>query len=178
MNYDDAQLFCAWLGKKEGRTYRLPSDEEWSYAVGIGKKEKRTKNSTPQSLTNQVRDEYPWGGSYPPKTAELAGNYSDATAKTQNPDVNIVAGYSDGFSGTAPVMSFKPNKLGIYDMGGNAFEWCLDWWNAEQKDRTVRGGCYSLAGDGDLLSACRVQSGAATRGTNTGFRIVLETAAK
>ncbi len=174
VSYEDAQSFCTWLSQKEGRSYRLPSDEEWSFAVGIGRMEKRTKNSTPQSLTNQVRDEFPWGGSYPPKTSDLAGNYSDATAKAQNPDVNVVEDYSDGFPFSSPVMSFKPNKLGIYDMGGNAFEWCLDWWNAEQKDRTVRGGSYALSGDGDLLSACRVQSAPATRATNTGFRIVVD----
>jgi len=43
VSWDDAHGFCAWLSKKEGSTFRLPTDEERSIAVGLGRKEKRTR---------------------------------------------------------------------------------------------------------------------------------------
>jgi formylglycine-generating enzyme required for sulfatase activity len=177
VTWDEAVAYCAWLSKKEGKTYRLPTDKEWSYAVGIGRKERWIKGATPQDRHKDPQGEYPWEGNYPPKTKDLAGNYADMALKAKSPDSNIIDGYNDGFPFTAPVMSFKPNKLGIYDLGGNVFEWCDDWYDAAQTMRTVRSSSY-LRKDGDIASHFRPGNGQpTTRTNNTGFRIVVDTRA-
>ncbi|HBJ85711.1 MAG TPA: hypothetical protein DDZ88_17930 [Verrucomicrobiales bacterium] len=173
VNWEDAVAFCAWLSKKEGRTYRLPTDEEWSIAVGLGSKEIRNKDITPEMLSEKVTTEYPWGRDYPPKTEDQAGNYADSAWHEKFPTEKFIEGYTDGFPTTAPVMSFKPNKLGLYDMGGNMGEWVEDWWNAAQEGRVVRGA--SFTGAGHLLSSARHHPGP-TDYRGVGFRCVVESA--
>jgi hypothetical protein len=154
VSWEDAQAFCAWLSKKEGKTYRLPTDEEWSYAVGIGRDEKRRKGTLPSQVL-QVPDEFPWGGDFPPKSKDKSGNYSDDSRKAKAPNANAqyLENYDDGFPTTAPVMSFKPNKLGLYDLGGNVWEWCEDWYDNAQKERVLRGGSWLNHERGHLLSS-------------------------
>ena len=60
VSWEDAQKFCEWLSEKEGKTYRLPTDREWSHAVGIGPDEKWTKDGTPATVT-QSKTDFPWG---------------------------------------------------------------------------------------------------------------------
>lgn len=108
MRHAYAAAFCAWLGKKEGRTYRLPTDEEWSIAASAGRSAAI----------------YPWGDSWPPQQG--AGNYADLSTKRQNPEltqkITFHETYDDKYPTTAPVMSFPPNSFGIFDMGGNVWE--------------------------------------------------------
>jgi serine/threonine protein kinase/formylglycine-generating enzyme required for sulfatase activity len=106
VSYVNAAAFCAWLSKKEGHTYRLPSEHEWNLAVAVGID--NPKSITPAELTTKIDSQYPWGTTNE-KDAAKYGNY---------------LGGEDGYEGTAPVMSFLPNHLGIYDLGGNAWEWC------------------------------------------------------
>ncbi len=174
VSWDDANGFAIWLSKKEGRKFRLPTDKEWSYAVGIGRDEKWTKDTTPEMLKVKVLNEFPWGSDFPPKTKELIGNYGDMAWKGIAATQPFIEGYSDGFATTAPVMSFKPNKLGLYDMGGNVMEWCEDWFNAAQKDRTLRGAGFSNSERGSVLSSDRTHYPPATRSYIYGFRIVVE----
>lgn len=176
MNWKNAQAFCAWLSKKEGKTYRLPTDREWSCAVGIGQKEKWTKDSTPETLDGKVTNEYPWGGKYPPKTADLVGNYADMSYKGQYATSNIIfiEGYMDGFPTTAPVMSFKPNKLGIYDLGGNVVELCDDWYNAAKTERVLRGGSFKEGSSSSLISSLRYHRNPSPIDYGQGFRVVIE----
>ncbi len=173
VNWAEAHKFCEWLSKKEGKTYRLPTDEEWSMAVGIGRLETRLKESTPESLRLGVKDEYPWGGNYPPKSRDKAGNYKDAAYAEAFKTKSLIEDYDDGFATTAPVMSFKPNKLGIYDLGGNADEWVEDWYNTSQKDRTTRGLSW-YAGGSDTLSSSRGHAVPNDHNIIIGFRVVLE----
>ncbi|MGD9748397.1 MAG: formylglycine-generating enzyme family protein [Verrucomicrobiales bacterium] len=51
-------------------------------------------------------------------------------------------GSADGFAVIAPVMSFPPNELGSYDLGGNVWEWCGDWFNSEKKLHVLRGASW------------------------------------
>jgi formylglycine-generating enzyme required for sulfatase activity/serine/threonine protein kinase len=173
VNWEDAQKFCEWLGKKEGKTYRLPTDEEWSIAAGLERKEKYGKGITPEMLNQKQQTEFPWGGDYPPKTKDQAGNYGDMTWHEKFPTQPFIEGCTDGFVTTAPVMSFKPNKAGLYDMGGNVWEWVEDWWNAAQTDRVMRGASFSYDDRIRLLSSCRDRSTPGTRYPNGGFRCVL-----
>lgn len=173
VSWDDAKSFCSWLSKKEGRIYRLPTDQEWSCAVGIGLQEKWNKDSTPASITKSQTD-FPWGGKWPPTKGD--GNYSDQSRKVKAPSGQsyYLDGYDDSFPTTAPVMSFKPNKLGLYDLGGNVWEWCEDWFEGAQKNRVLRGGAFSSSTRGDLLSSCRFNNTPDLRFADRGFRVVLE----
>jgi formylglycine-generating enzyme required for sulfatase activity len=176
VSWEDAQKFCEWLSKKEGKTYRLPTDEEWSIAVGLGRAEKRPKGTTPALLSGKETTEFPWGDDFPPKTKDKPGNYSDASHKAKAPNgaAQSFEDYDDGFPTTAPVMSFKPNKFGLYDMGGNVWEWCEDWFDATQKARVLRGGSWSNGGRGSLLSSYRGLNIPGSRFYYLGFRVVLE----
>ena len=177
VNWDEAHKFCEWLSNKEGKTYRLPTDEEWSMAVGIGHQEGRTKDSTPESLRFVLKDEYPWGGDFPPKSRDKAGNYHDISCAEKFKTTPKLVDYDDGFATTAPVMSFKPNKLGIYDLGGNVDEWVEDWYNTSQKERTTRGQNWLYGTDKmpqETLSSYRGHSAPDKREIIAGFRVVLE----
>ncbi len=174
VSWDDANAFCAWLSKKEGKTYRLPTDHEWSIAVGIGAMEKVTKDTTPEMLSDKTLNNFPWGNQWPPPKG--AGNYADTSCKEKFPGQEILVGYTDGFATTSPVMSFKANKFGLYDMGGNVWQWCEDWFNTSQKDRVLRGGTWSKYFErNNLLSSHRNHNTPDGRYNDFGFRCVVET---
>ena len=178
VNYNDARAYCAWLGQKEGKTYRLPTDREWSIAVGIGGKEAAT-GLTPADLDSKIKDLYQWGGGWPPPPG--SGNFADicyvpglkaAKGKKTMPDY-IIPNYDDGFATTAPVMSFKPNALGIYDLAGNVFESCEDWFDDKKKERVIRSSSWQINKPEHLLSSFR-HWGSNARMEGMGFRVVLE----
>ena len=77
-SWEDVNAFCAWLSRKEGKTYRLPTDREWSAAAGIEQFEKWDKETTPAMRSGVLIDVFPWGGKFPPRTDDMAGNYADA----------------------------------------------------------------------------------------------------
>ncbi len=170
----DAKAFCEWLSGKEKKTYRLPTDEEWSTAVGLGRSEKRRKGSTPQNLSGVEATQFPWGGDYPLQTKEQAGNYADSAYHEMLPGAKWHENYTDGFPTTAPVMSFRANSFGIYDMGGNAWEWIEDWYNDSQKHRVLRGAAFVFNDRGYLLSSYRLLARADIRWDHFGFRCVIE----
>lgn len=172
VSWDDAMAFCKWLTDKEHKQgvlnkneiYRLPTDLEWSKAVGLPPE----SGSTPESRDMGVPDVYPWGTQWPPPLG--SGNY---TGGETGSDVAI-PGYDDGFVWTAPVGSFKPNAYGLYDMGGNVWEWCLDYWNNAHRARVLRGGSwYNGNLKLSLLSSCRVNASQDSSTDNYGFRIVI-----
>ncbi|MEO6784812.1 MAG: SUMF1/EgtB/PvdO family nonheme iron enzyme, partial [Chthoniobacteraceae bacterium] len=171
VSWDDAQEFCQWLSRKEGRKYRLPTDREWSVAVGIGDQEPAI-GSTPESLSGKLAGVYPWGTQWPPTKG--AGNYADADCKTQFPNEKIIEGYADGFAITSPVMSFPPNAAGIFDLGGSVWEWCEDFFNADKKDHVLRGASWGSSAPKPLLSSFRGNQPSTHRWRCDGFRCVLE----
>ncbi len=173
VNWDDAQAFCAWLSQKEGNRYRLPTDREWSHAVGIGQMEKVPNGTTPE-LIQMLAGVYPWGGGYPPKTSDQAGNYADMAWKELLRGQRCIDGYDDGFPATAPVMSYKANQLGLFDLGGNAQEWCEDWYDATRTKRVLRGSSWIKSPQSYLLSSYRDGFGPSRRNDSNGFRCVVE----
>jgi formylglycine-generating enzyme required for sulfatase activity len=175
VSWNDARAFCEWLTQKEQREnklsreafYRLPTDEEWSKAVGLASE----AGSTPKDRDAEIPDVYPWGTQWPPPPR--AGNYADQTMKARFTDWDAIQGYRDGFATTAPAGSFAANKLGLYDMGGNVWEWCEDWYDGEQKWRVLRGASWSSNDRDNLLSSARSDLTPESRSNNIGFRVVL-----
>ena len=173
-SWEDAKAFCLWLSEKEKKTYRLPTDREWSIAVGLERKEGWRKGDTPESMfMENDRKDFPWGTVWPPPKG--SGNYSDQSrkAKAPFPAQTYIEDLDDGFPTTAPVMSFKANDFGLYDMSGNVWEWVEDWWNADKEARVLRGGSWAIGMRGDLLSSHRYHFVPDSRIATQGFRVVL-----
>jgi serine/threonine protein kinase len=171
VTWQEAMAFCKWLTDKEhqegvlppNQFYRLPTDLEWSKAVGLPEEPQKT----PAERDSVITDVYPWGTAWPPPPG--AGNY---TGEETGSDIAI-KGYNDGFAWSSPVGSFKPNKYGLYDMGGNVWQWCMDSWNEKSTAKVLRGASwYNGARQSSLLSSCRVHAVPDSTTDNYGFRIV------
>lgn len=108
----DAEKYAEWLGPRNGKTYRLPSEAEWEYACRAGTKFARF-----------------WGDDR--EDAVHFANMRDlslARERKEKPDPNTYFQHDDGFPFTSPVGSFLPNPWGLFDMLGNAWEWMADDW--------------------------------------------------
>jgi formylglycine-generating enzyme required for sulfatase activity/sugar lactone lactonase YvrE len=175
VSWNDANAFCQWLTNHDraaGRIdlrqlYRLPSDAEWSAAAGPSM--------------------YPWGDQYPPPPR--AGHYFGT--EQENPKRPIIDGYNDGARFTTEVGRYLPNVYGLYDMAGNVWEWCSDFYrkalNTEElrrelpflnmdeggaKLRVLRGGGWVEALPNRLATSFR-SFGQPTNRYCVGFRVVL-----
>ncbi len=180
VGWEDAQSFLAWLTRRErasgrispGAEYRLPTDLEWSHAIGIADRE--AANATPQEKDGKLSGVYIWGtGSMPPP--DRAGNFADSTLLARRSSAKVMAGYQDGFATTAPVGSFPPNRFGLHDLGGNVWEWCQDLYDPKDpKYRILRGNSYDSGNDAEQLNiSYRGILAPDFRGDAAGFRCVL-----
>jgi len=162
VTWEDAAAFCEWLTAQErsaGRLtgkerYRLPTDGEWSAAVGLGPESGRTPEDRMKSAII-----WPWGPGWPPQPGD--GNYAPALG-------------TDSFPNTAPVGQFKPNQHGLYDLGGNVWEFCEDWFNEARVTKSFRGGSFNDHQPKDLLAAYRFSGTVHLANDDLGFRVVLE----
>jgi len=157
VTWEEANAFCVWLSKEEGRQYRLPTDVEWSMAVGLPVE----KGATPQERQLKVLDAYPWGMAWPPPKG--AGNY--------HPNLK-----TDDFKCTSPVGSFSANSLGICDLGGNVWEWCEDEYRPGEGPRVLRGGSWADDERERLLTTRRRDVRSGHRHDRDGFRCVVVSA--
>jgi formylglycine-generating enzyme required for sulfatase activity len=163
VTWDDAMAFCNWLTARERKAgrltdrqrYRLPTDAEWSLAVGLAPESGRTPEDRLKGLII-----WPWGYAWPPQPGD--GNYA--------PELGV-----DRFPHTAPVGCFKPNRFGLYDLGGNVWEMCDDWYNEAHVTKAFRGGSFNDRQPKDLLAAYRFSGTVHLSNDDIGFRVVLET---
>ena len=78
----------------------------------------------------------------------------------------------DDYEYTSPVGSFAANQFGLYDMGGNVWQWCEDFYSGNSGNRVLRGASWSYVTACNLLSSCRDDQAPDYRGGNFGFRPV------
>jgi formylglycine-generating enzyme required for sulfatase activity len=176
VSWDDAKKFCEWLTRREqgsgrlpgGRVYRLPTDTEWSAGVGL----QREQGKSPRDKSGKIRL-YPWGKEWPPPKG--AGNYAGEESKIgQEPsDWLVIEGYNDGYPRTSPVGSFAANASGLYDMGGNVWQWCEDWYDTAEQYRVLRGASWGISNPDALLASCRNNFIPNFRRDGIGFRCVV-----
>jgi formylglycine-generating enzyme required for sulfatase activity len=173
----DAIGFSKWLTRKErlsgkiglNDTYRLPTDTEWSFAVGIGKLEDSRKSPKENDLL--IENLYPWGANWPPPSH--AGNYKNRGIDPFNGALGGFNGYMDGFLTIAPVGSYKANEFGLFDLGGNVWEICDSLYDPKDTLRAVRGGGWHVYGRIIMLSSYRSFASPDDRFAENGFRCVL-----
>ncbi|MCX6847722.1 MAG: protein kinase [Verrucomicrobia bacterium] len=170
-----ANAFCAWLSKKEGRAYRLPTEQEWNFAAGTPMSEQPV-NSIPTAFKDikpAFQTQFPWGDQWPPPPG--SGNYLDFTLASVM-KVPGIEGYNDGYGNNAPVTSFKPNTLGFYDLGGNVCEWCVIQEDGRSDSYVLKGGSFVTFDRSEALSSFRTKSDPIYRKMFVGFRCVIDTA--
>jgi formylglycine-generating enzyme required for sulfatase activity len=172
ISWDDAQSYCKWAGK------RLPTEAEWEYA----------------SRGGQINQIYSWGNEHINKGISKANSWEG--------DFPYNNERTDGYLYTAPVKSYLPNDYGLYDMAGNVWEWCQDWYHIDYykmtaneisnnpdgpnvsydpdepyiKKRVMKGGSF-LCNDSycsGYRNSMRMKSSPDTGSLHTGFRTVVD----
>jgi sulfatase modifying factor 1 len=162
VSWNDANEYCRWISEKSNSTFRLPTEAEWEYACRAG------TTSPFNAGDNLTTEQANYNGKYPYKN---------------NPKGKYIGR-------TTSVGSYPPNRWGLYDMHGNVWEWCSDWYGEKYyeecknqgivenplgpetgSNRVLRGGSWN-----SIAQYCRCanrnRSTPAYRNFNFGFRLV------
>ncbi|QDT96867.1 SUMF1/EgtB/PvdO family nonheme iron enzyme [Gimesia aquarii] len=167
VSWHNATIFCRKLSEREGKTYRLPTEAEWEYACRAGTTGPFHFGTVNNGRSSNSDGRYPYG------------------TKTKGPFL----------ARTTQVGSYKPNAFGLFDMHGNVYEWCADWFDPRLyhrrqgkltsdpyvsdntpgvTTRVLRGGSWLKGKDLHSRSAYRRGNLPSWKGQNIGFRVVHE----
>jgi formylglycine-generating enzyme required for sulfatase activity len=166
VSWHEAQAYVAWLRRRTGRSYRLPTEAEWEYAARAGTRTSYSFGNDETALCAYAR------------FADLGSRF-DWRGACRSDTVAY---------GPLPVGSLKPNPWGIFDVHGNAWEWVEDCWTPNALEiptdgtalsrpgscemGVVRGGSWP-SGSGRVRSAMRSPARTASHYNNNGFRVAL-----
>lgn len=194
VTWAEATAFCQWLTAQERRlgllrpnqSYRLPSDVEWSLASGaaIGKSGPEigtTPDERYQYSATHFPECYEWGNQPEPPAGQpflppgKVANLADDSLAEIEPAARIIKGYDDGFARTAPVGSFRPNALGLFDLTGNAGEWVLEYYEKEKTHRVYRGADWNTPFMHAATAWIRTRMPSTGANRAVGFRCVIAT---
>ena len=170
VTWNDAVAFCRWMSRREQKTYRLPTEAEWEYACRAG-------------TTTRF-----WSGNEQKHLRGVA-NIADASLNARIDEKNwVFMTWNDGYPFTAPVGRLRSNGFGLFDMHGNVWEWCSDWYVADYYEKSPpespggpgSGSVRALRGGGFYVFPARCRS--STRDYDTpsnrysvlGFRVVCQ----
>ncbi len=168
VSWNDAQEFCKWLSRKEGKNYRLPTEAEWELVARAG-----------------TTTAYWWGDSI--DGAAGKGNFADKSYAKVYPKRNFRVPFGDGYVHTAPVGRFTPNPWGFHDMLGNVWEWVANYYEAmpsaeavtdptgpqQGTERVAKGGGWANRPD-EVRAAFRFRDEPSWRFAGMGFRVLLD----
>ncbi len=181
INYFHAVAFCEWLTQSEmakgnlapGQHYRLPTDHEWSCAIGIGELE--DPDATPASKDKALAELWPWGNTWPPPNGTInCYGEENAGLELNGKPKDHLRNYEDEYRFTAPVDSMGPGLFGLYHMSGNIHEWTSDWSDESQTRRTIRSAAWTNVPAGFFLSSARSLPAPVANGDTVGLRAVLD----
>jgi formylglycine-generating enzyme required for sulfatase activity/DNA-binding winged helix-turn-helix (wHTH) protein len=166
ISWHDAQAYVAWLRRRTGRPYRLPTESEWEYAARAGTTTRYSFGEDEAQLCAYA------------KFADLSTEFSWRGACRAQAAVY----------GPMPVGSLKPNPWGIFDVHGNVWEWVEDCWTSDASEAptdgsafmrpercelgVVRGGSW-FSGSTRMRSAFRISAPTAHPFQQYGFRVAL-----
>jgi sulfatase modifying factor 1 len=186
VSWNDAAAFCDWLSRKEGKKYRLPTEAEWEYSCRAGTSSRYYCGNDPEQLIGFANAaDADRAVLFPGKTVEVFDKSGKKTGKRiPSP---FLSGH-DGYAWTAPVGRFRPNSFGLYDIHGNSWEWCSDWFGEEYyrespledpkgprtgTSRVSRGGGFD---NSPFTLRCARRDGGTpeSRDCHDGFRVVRE----
>ena len=131
--YDDVVAYAKWVGK------RLPTEAEFEFAARGG----------------LDRNRYPWGNEMTPGGKAVANTWQGQFPARDRGE--------DGHLGTSPVTAFPPNGFGLYDMGGNVWQWCSDWYRPDTYAERVKAATLARNPPGPESSFDPQEPGAAKR---------------
>lgn len=169
VNWNDATAYAAWLSRKTGKQYRLPSEAEWEYAARGGTTASRFWGDT--SVEEAC------------KSANVADTTGAGALSWMIRDDHFRC--TDGVVHTAPVGRFRPNPFGLYDVLGNVWEWTEDCYNSSYRGAPTDGSPWRSGNcrqhvtrgasweDGPAIvrAATRVNDGQTDRANTIGFRV-------